>query len=273
MTEPARQGLTRIKDLLARHEVRPRKSLGQNFLIDPNIVDRIVRTAEVGAGDRVVEVGAGTGTLTAAVAGSGAFVRTYESDERLRPILDETVGGLDNVEVCFEDALAADLESDLSPGPWVLVANLPYNIGARLLIDVLRDVPAIERAVVMLQREVATRLVSPPGANTYGLSTVSVALRAKVTRAFNVPPAVFLPKPEVESSVIVIQRIPPSPLADGADVIAAAAFNQRRKMLRRSLTSVLADPVTVIEAAGLNPESRAEDLSAADFLRIAAAVN
>jgi 16S rRNA (adenine1518-N6/adenine1519-N6)-dimethyltransferase len=266
------QGRREIVGLLERHDLRARKHLGQHFLADPNVVRRIVRVAGVGPGDRVVEVGVGTGTLTLALAATGARVRGYEVDERLRPVLAEVFEGLDTVEVRFEDALAADLAADLGEGPWTMVANLPYNVGTPLVVEVLRSVPAIVRLVVMLQKEVAARLVAAPGATAYGLPSVSVALRATAALAFTVGPQVFVPRPEVDSAVVVIERIAADPLAGRAEAVAAAAFNQRRKMVCRSLAVVLTDPAAVLESAGVDPEARAEDLAPADYLRIAAAV-
>ena len=152
------------------------------------------------------------------------------------------------------------------------VANGKDLVGTPLIIEALRRVPVIERFIVLLQKEVAARLVAGPGSKAYGLPSVSVALRAEAKRAFTVAPQVFVPRPEVESAVVVIERTPIAPLADRADVLAAAAFNQRRKMLRRSLATALTDPSPVLREAGIDPEARAGDLSAADYLRLAAAV-
>lgn len=266
------QGRSEILELLDRHGLRPRKHLGQNFLADPNIVERIVRVAGVGSGDRVVEIGVGTGTLTRALAAACAEVVGYEIDEALRPLLDESLAGLAKVEVRFEDAMRVDMKAALGEGPWTMIANLPYNVGTPLLIETLRAVPTVEKFVVMLQREVADRLVASPGSSAYGLPTVSVALRATVKRAFSVAPQVFVPRPDVDSAVIVIERVSVPRLADAADSLAATAFNQRRKMLRRSLSTVLADPVAVLLEAGIKPEARAGDLSAGDYLRLAGVV-
>lgn len=269
MTE--RQTRSIIRDRLQRHGIRARRSLGQNFLADPNVVERIVRVAAVGPGDRVLEVGAGTGTLTAALAGTGASVLAFEVDTRLEPVLEEAVGPLERVEVRFEDVMEADLGTLLAPEPCILVANLPYGIGARFLIHVMKDVPLVERAVVMLQREVADRLGASPGSPDYGLASVAISLRATVKREFDVSPDVFLPRPEVDSSVISVTRIDVAPAAARADVLSAAAFNQRRKMLRRSLSAVVGDPEALLLAAGLEPTARAEELSPADYLRLAEA--
>jgi 16S rRNA (adenine1518-N6/adenine1519-N6)-dimethyltransferase len=258
--------------MLEQHGLRPRKRLGQHFLADPNIVDRIVRLAGVGADDLVIEVGAGTGTLTRALAATGATVRAYEIDPSLRPVLEESVGHAPNVTVQFKDATTADLAADLDGGPWVLVANLPYNVGTPLILDLLRAAPEIVRHVVMVQREVADRLTAGPGSRTYGLPSVTVGLYANVERAFTVPPQVFVPPPDVESAVVVLDRIAPSPHAASAEALAQGAFGQRRKMLRRSLTTVVTDPEAMLERAGIDPTARAEDLSVDDYLTLAAAI-
>jgi 16S rRNA (adenine1518-N6/adenine1519-N6)-dimethyltransferase len=254
--------------LLARHGIEPRKRLGQHFLVDPNIVRKIVGVAGVGPGDRVVEIGAGVGTLTRALAVSGAAVVAYEVDRRLRPVLTEVLEGLD-VEVRFIDAAAADLPVALGSGPWVLVANLPYNVGTPLLLDLLRRAPAVARFVVMLQREAIERMAAAPGSRVYGLPSVVVGLHGRVEVAFRVPPSVFLPSPQVESAVAVIDRRPTPPAADRAIELAAAAFGQRRKMLRSSLRSLLGDPERVLQSAGIDPARRAEDLSPDEYLRLA----
>jgi 16S rRNA (adenine1518-N6/adenine1519-N6)-dimethyltransferase len=266
------QGRAEIAGLLERHGLHPRKHLGQHFLADPNVVERIVRLAGVGPGDCVLEIGVGTGTLTKGLAAAGATVLGYEVDRKLEPLLAEALHGVANVEIRFEDALAADLESALGDARWTMVANLPYNVGTPLLIEVLRSVPVVERFVVMLQKEVADRLVAVPGSSAYGIPSVSIALRAEAKTAFTVSPQVFVPRPDVDSAVIVIERTEASPLADRADALAAVAFNQRRKMLRRSLSATLTEPSSQLRLAGIDPEARAEQLSADDYLRLAAAV-
>jgi 16S rRNA (adenine1518-N6/adenine1519-N6)-dimethyltransferase len=257
-----------IVDLLRRHDVRPAQRLGQHFLADANITRRIVDEAGVGPGDKVVEIGAGTGTLTRALVASGAYVVAYEVDERLRPILEETVGRA--AEVRFEDVTRIDLGSALADGPWVMVANLPYNVGTPLVIEVLRSVPGIVRLVVMVQREVADRFVAHPGDAAYGLPSVVAALHSKARLVMRVPPQVFYPAPKVDSAVVVMDRAPADPSAERAVELARAAFSQRRKMLRSSLASVMDDPVTALTAAGIDPTARAETLSGDDYLRLAA---
>ncbi|MDJ0953105.1 MAG: 16S rRNA (adenine(1518)-N(6)/adenine(1519)-N(6))-dimethyltransferase RsmA [Acidimicrobiia bacterium] len=265
------QGRNEIRALLEAHGVRPRRSLGQNFLADPNLVDRIVRTAGPGPGDRIVEVGAGTGTLTRGLAATGADVLAFEVDRRLLPVLEETLSGTD-VDLRGDDVTKVDLGAVLGEGPWTMVANLPYNVGTPLVLEVLRDVPAVVRLVVMVQREVADRFVAGPGSRTYGVPSVVVALHADTELAFTVPPSVFYPVPEVESAVVTMSRIDPPEHVDSAIQLAGVAFRQRRKMLRRSLSSVVADAGAVLAAAGIDATARPEDLPPNAFVRLAEAM-
>ena len=254
--------------LLAAHGVQPRRDLGQHFLVDPNLVRKVVRIAGVQPGDRVLEIGAGAGTLTRALAATGARVLAYEVDARLRPVLQEALAGLTGVEVRYADA--ADIDpAELGGDEWVVVANLPYHVGTPLLLRLLREAPGILRFVVMLQREAVERLAAAPGSRVYGLPSVVVQLHGEVEVAFRVPPAVFLPPPKVESAVAVIRRRPAHPLTEAAIGLAAAAFRQRRKMLRRSLAGVLPAPEAALAAAGRAATLRAEDLSPGDYLRLA----
>ena len=265
MAEPLGRAATAA--LLERHGVRPRKSLGQHFLVDPNTVRRIVEVAGVGPGDRVVEIGAGAGTLTRGLAAAGARVLAFEVDERLRPVLDEALAGT-GTDLRFSDAAAVGLGSALEGRGWVMVANLPYNVGTPLLLDALRFTPAIERFVVMLQREAVDRLAAGPGSKAYGLPSVVVSLHARIRVALRVPSSVFLPPPQVESAVAVLDRTEAPPAAERAIALAAAAFGQRRKMLRSSLRGALEDPGAALAAAGIDPSSRAEALPASGFLRL-----
>ncbi len=255
--------------MLARHDLAARKRLGQHFLADPNIVDKIVGLVGGTPGDRVLEVGVGTATLTCALAAAGYRVLGYEVDPRLRPIVAEVTAGVGGVEVRFEDALRVDFES--LEGRWRLVANLPYNVGTPLFLTILRTAPAVIRFVVMLQREVADRLVASPGSGTYGLPSVVAALHADLKRAFTVPPQVFVPPPAVDSAVVVgDRRLPADPDAvERAIELAAAAFGQRRKKLRTSLSRLLPDPDRTLTAAGVDPASRAEQVTPEQYLRLA----
>ena len=267
MTPGGVQSRSEVKALLKRHGLSPDKQLGQHFLADPNITRKIAGLAEVGPGDRVVEVGPGTGTLTAALEQTGAAVTAIEVDESLRPILEEVTGAT----LVFADAAALDLADVLGPGEWTFVSNLPYNVGTSIVLDALRAVPQIRRFVVMVQLEVAERLVAMPGSKTYGLPSVVMSLHGVGRIAARVPPQVFVPPPRVGSAVVVIDRRPAHRLTPQAIDIAASAFNQRRKMLRKSLAGIFSDPVAVAERAGLEPTVRPEDLDPTDFIRLAEA--
>jgi len=258
--------------LLAAHGVHPRKELGQHFLVDPNLVRRIVAAAALQPGERVLEIGAGAGTLTRGLAATGAPVLAYEVDPRLRPVLEEALRGVAGVEVRYEDASDLDPRA-LGEGPWVMVANLPYNVGTPLLLRLVRQAPAIIRFVVMLQREAVERLAAVPGNRTYGLPSVVVRLYGTIEVVLRVPATVFLPSPKVESAVVVIRRRPMPARAEQAVALAAAAFGQRRKMLRRSLAGVLPQAPTALAAAGLDPTARAEQLAPEDYLRLAEVVH
>lgn len=273
------QTRSEMNDLLAKHGLSPAKRYGQHFLADPNLIRKIVATAGVDRGDDVVEIGVGTGTLTRALAHTGARVVGYEIDRRFEPIHREVLAGIENVEVRYADAAVSDLAEELLGDRWVMVANLPYNVGTTLLLDVLRGVPQVQKMVLMLQDEVARRLAAPPGSKTYGLSSVVAQLHADVRVAFRVPAQVFVPPPKVESAVVVLDRrqapkgVDPDDAGPGdvdraidlAIDLAGRAFRQRRKMIRTSLGL----PVDLIELAGLDPDDRAERLAPADYLRLA----
>lgn len=263
------QTRTEIADLLKTHGLAPIHRLGQHFLADANITRKIVDLSGIGPGDQVIEVGAGTGTLTRALAITGARVVSYEIDERLRPVLETVTAGLD-VDIRFADVTRIDLVSELADGRWVMVANLPYNVGTPLVMDALRWVGTIERFVIMVQREVAERLAAKPGDPQYGLPSVVAGIHSDAYVAFRVPPQVFYPKPRVESAVVVLERRQPPPHADRAIELARAAFGQRRKMLRRSLAGVLDDPAYALARAGIDETARAEELGPDGYLALAA---
>jgi 16S rRNA (adenine1518-N6/adenine1519-N6)-dimethyltransferase len=264
------QTRSEIAGLLSRHGLSPSRRLGQHFLADANITRKIVDIAGVGPGEQVLEIGAGTGTLTRALAATGAHVVAYEIDAGLLPVLEEATRGL-SVELRLLDITDADLAGELGGGRWVMVANLPYNVGTPLVLDALRRVPQIERFVVMMQREVAERLVAGPGNKQYGLPSVVTGIHGVGRLAFTVPAQVFYPPPRVESAVVVLDRIAAPKGAERAVEIAAAGFNQRRKMLRGALAGVFDDPVAALVRTGIDPTARAEDLSPADYLALAQA--
>ena len=247
--------------LLERHDLSPSRALGQNFLVDPNTVRKVVDLAGIGPGDPVVEIGAGLGCLTLALADSGAEVTAVEIDRHLLPVLREVLGTTD-VRLVEGDALTLDWDGLLKAHPtWTLVANLPYNIATPLVADLLDEVPAIETMLVMVQREAADRLAAPPGTKTYGIPSVKVAYWATAEVVGRVGPSVFLPRPKVESALVRITRRPePAVSADPERLFALvrAGFGQRRKMLRRSLAGLVAPEAFAV--AGVRPEARAEEL-------------
>jgi 16S rRNA (adenine1518-N6/adenine1519-N6)-dimethyltransferase len=228
-----------------------------------------VRLAGVAADDQVVEVGAGLGSLTLALLESGAQVTAIEMDTHLAPVLREVVepGGATVIE---GDAMTLDWSTLLAPHPsWVLVANLPYNIATPLVLDLLATAPAIERMLVMVQLEVGERLAAGPGTKAYGIPSVRRAWWADASVVGKVSPTVFVPQPRVESALVDIRRHA-TPGDDEqrrrAFALVEAGFGQRRKMLRRSLAGHAT--VEQLEAAGLRPDARAEELQLDDWLRL-----
>jgi 16S rRNA (adenine1518-N6/adenine1519-N6)-dimethyltransferase len=263
-----------ITDLLDRHGLAPSRALGQNFLVDPNTVRRIVRLAEVGPDSHVVEVGPGVGSLTTELAATGATVVAVELDRHLLPILAETVEPL-GVRVVHGDALDMDW-SDVLAGAdrWRLVANLPYNVATTIVLQLLDDVPAIETMLVMVQREVGERLAASPGSGAYGIPTVKRALWADADVVARIPATVFVPRPRVESVMVRITRRA-EPVVDvdhdALMELVRAAFGQRRKMLRRSLSTRVTPEQ--FEAAGIDPSTRPEQLSVIEWGALTAAVH
>jgi 16S rRNA (adenine1518-N6/adenine1519-N6)-dimethyltransferase len=267
-------GPRQVRELLVQHGLSPSRALGQNFVADPNTVRRIARLAEVGDGDQVIEIGPGLGSLTVALAETGARVTAVELDRRLLAPLRSVVEPL-GVRVVHGDALRLDWDELLgsagAPGqPWVLVANLPYNVATPLVLDLLAGVPAIERMLVMVQREVAERLAARPGDKAYGIPSVKVAYRAEADVVGRVPPTVFIPPPRVESALVRLRRLPaPAVEADPDRLfrLVEAGFGQRRKMLRRSLAGLVG--AAGFARADVRPEARAEELDLRDWARLA----
>ena len=261
-----------VRRLLDEYGLAPSRARGQNFVVDPNTVRRIARLAGVGPGDRVVEIGAGLGSLTLALAETGASVTAVEVDSGLVPALRSVVEP-EGVTVVEGDALRLDWSPLLGAGPWVLVANLPYNVATPLIADLLDGVPAIARMLVMVQREVGERLAASAGDDAYGAVSVKVAYWATAKVVGRVPATVFHPVPNVESALVRIDRRPAP--AVGAEVdrdwlfrLVRTGFGQRRKMLRRSLAALV--PPDAFAAAGIRPEARAEELAVEDWGRLAA---
>jgi 16S rRNA (adenine1518-N6/adenine1519-N6)-dimethyltransferase len=258
-----------IRNLLDTSSLAPRRDLGQNFVADPNTVRKIAELARVGPDDHVVEIGAGLGSLTLALADTGAAITAIEVDRGLVPVLRDVVADRSNVQVVEADAMQLDWHQLLAGHTnWVLVANLPYNIATPLICDLLDDVPEIVTMIVMVQREAAERFAAAPGTSAYGAVSVKAAYWGRAKIVGHVPAAVFVPRPNVESALVEITRHTP-PATDPGVVfeLVRAGFAQRRKMLRRSLAGIVA-PDTY-DAAAISPTARPEELDVADWCRLA----
>jgi 16S rRNA (adenine1518-N6/adenine1519-N6)-dimethyltransferase len=267
-----------LRDVIRRHGLNAKKSLGQNFLLDLNLTARIARAAGPLPGVDVVEVGPGPGGLTRALLATGARrVIAIERDERALAALAEIAAHYPGrLEIVSGDALEFDPRPQLGGAPVRIVANLPYNIATALLVNWLTCEPWppwYDRLVLMFQREVAERLVADPGSKTYGRLSVLTGWRCEARILFDIAASAFVPPPKVTSSLV--QLIPRSePLA--CDPVALqrvteAAFGQRRKMLRQSLKSLGGDALALLATAGIEPTARAEDIPVAGFVALARA--
>jgi len=278
-----------LKELLCAQGLRPSRALGQNFVVDQNTVRRVVRLAELEPGERVVEVGAGLGALTLELARSGARVTAVELDRRLVPLLRELVEPYP-VRVVEADALSIEWDTllhddtllqDQLGNPeaaqmsrWSLVANLPYNIAAPVVLRVLDDAQMVRSMLVMVQREVGERLAAVAGSSSYGAVSVKVAYHATARVVGAVPPSVFVPRPRVSSVLVRIVRRP-TVAVDPAVVaperlfsVVRAGFAHRRKMLRGALADVVSPQA--FASAGVDPRARAQELSVEQWGRLAA---
>ncbi|MFA7638245.1 MAG: 16S rRNA (adenine(1518)-N(6)/adenine(1519)-N(6))-dimethyltransferase RsmA [Parvibaculum sp.] len=274
-------GLPPLREVIAKHGLSAQKSLGQNFLLDLNLTGRIARTAGPLEGHDVVEVGPGPGGLTRALLENGARrVIAIERDPRCIAALEEIAAACPGRLTIIEgDALTTDMRA-LVENPARIVANLPYNIGTPLLVGWLQTEPWppwYESLTLMFQREVAERITAPPGSKAYGRLGVLAQWRTQARILFNVDRRAFTPPPSITSSVV--ELVPRAqPLAEAPprmlERVVAAAFGQRRKMLRASLKSLgLGDPTGFIEAVGISPTRRAEELSVEEFCALARAAS
>lgn len=288
---PARLlGAQDVRRLAVELDVTPTKKLGQNFVHDANTVRRIVQTADVAAGEHILEVGPGLGSLTLAILETGARATAIEIDGRLAARLPQTAAEYApaaQLDIIESDAL---LVSGVPGDPVALVANLPYNVSVPVILHLLDRVPSLARGVVMVQREVGERLAAGPGSKVYGAPSVKVAWYGRWRLAGLVSRRVFWPEPNVDSVLVAFERWPggagpmaafPSEVGAGAREalrsrvfsLVDAAFGQRRKMLRQALAPCFAggtaDAIAALERAGIDPTRRGEALSLDDFIRIA----
>lgn len=263
-----------LRDVIARHRLSALKGLGQNFLLDLNLTARIARAAGKLEGVTVIEVGPGPGGLTRALLAAGASkVVAIERDDRCLRALDEIAAHYPGrLTIVHGDALDMDF-SALADGPSRIVANLPYNIATPLLVGWLQTEPwppYYDAMTLMFQREVAERIVATPGSKSYGRLSVLSGWRSEARIHFNIPAAAFTPPPKVMSSVVgFVPR--PTPLPVDAAIlerVVAAAFGQRRKMLRQSLKTLGVDPLPLLEVAGIAPTQRAEEIGVRGFVAL-----
>lgn len=278
VSDDALLGPADIRELAAVLGVRPTKQRGQNFVIDPNTVRRIVRAAGLGPDDAVVEVGPGLGSLTLALLRAAGHLTAVEIDDVLAAALPATVTArapecADRFDLVHADAMRV---TELpGPAPTALVANLPYNVAVPVLLHMLAQFPSIERTLVMVQAEVADRLAAPPGSRVYGVPSVKAAWYADTRRAGAIGRNVFWPAPNVDSGLVsLVRRDPPATTASRLEVFAVvdAAFAQRRKTLRSALAGWAGSPAAAeaaLTAAGVSPQARGEALTVDEFARIA----
>jgi 16S rRNA (adenine1518-N6/adenine1519-N6)-dimethyltransferase len=268
---------TSVRRIASRLDLRPTKQRGQNFVTDANTVRRIVAASGVGPADAVLEIGPGLGSLTLGLLEVAGAVVAVEIDELLAGELPATVASrmperADALTVITGDALRV---TELPVEPTVVVANLPYNVSVPVLLHLLATFSSWQRGLVMVQLEVADRLVAGPGSKTYGVPSVKMAWYAETSRVGTVPASVFWPVPNVESGLVAIRRRPAPATSASRELVFAvvdAAFAQRRKMLRSALSGLLGGSAAASEAltaAGVDPQARGEMLHVVDFARIA----
>ena len=283
MTENVIASPARTRAILAAHGVMPKKSLGQNFLVDRRVLERIVAAAELDRETAVLEIGPGVGALTEFLARAAGKVVAVELDRRLLPVLAETLAPYPHVHVVHGDFLELDLPAFFAEhfAGWTkraVVANLPYYVTTPILFKLIEARDEVPLCVLMVQKEVAARLAAQPGTKDYGALTIAVQFYAEVDYVMTVPKHAFVPRPQVDSAVVRIRRRP-APLAAVPDErlffrVVRAAFSQRRKTILNNLAHNLeeggsrAAARALLEASGIDPARRAETLSIAEFARL-----
>ncbi len=267
-----------MTSLLKDRGISLSRRMGQHFLVDNNVLRRIIEEASLGPSDTVLEIGAGAGTLTEELCRKAGAVFAVEQDARLYGLLEEELGGFPNLRLLHADALRLDLAGLLPPGPLKMVSNLPYNAATAILLKVLRELPGLRVLVVMVQKELADRYLADPGTRDYGVPTLKLWFYCLIQRVTQVPPTVFFPPPSVESTVVRMERKGSGPLPpgeeDGFFRFIDAAFSQRRKTLVNSLRSAIGteEGRRLLESSlaemGLPLDARPERLAPGEFLSL-----
>ena len=271
MNHPELLGARRVREVLARHDMVPTKKLGQNFVIDPNTIRKVLTVAGLRGKETVLEVGAGAGSLTLGLAGAAKKVVAVERDPRLVKVLREVLEVAGNVELVEADALHLDLGS---LGADALVANLPYNIATALVLQALEQAPELSSLTVMVQKEVGQRLAAHPGSKVYGRASVMIAYWTEARVVADVSRRAFWPVPSVDSVIVRLVRRPVPPCVDLATLfdVVKSAFSQRRKSLRAALAPLAGSGRSaedLCSRAGVASSARAEDLTLDDFIGLA----
>ncbi|MCH2615987.1 MAG: 16S rRNA (adenine(1518)-N(6)/adenine(1519)-N(6))-dimethyltransferase RsmA [Acidimicrobiales bacterium] len=266
-------GKSDLKDMMEKHDLRPSKSLGQNFVVDPNTILKIIRAANIEKGEQILEIGPGLGSLTSQLSVTSKVV-AIELDRYLIPALEEVLnhfGKRENVEIVQEDAMKIDWQEFFTQrqGVWKMVANLPYNIATPLLVTLLENAPEIQAIYVMVQLEVGERFAASPRSKAYGIPSVKAQYWAETKVLGKVSPNVFLPVPKVDSAILQIIRKSSPPEVNYANFsrLIQTAFQHRRKMIRKSLNTLV--PLANFSIAELSPQARPEELSVTDWVKLA----
>ncbi len=270
-----------IRELLEKHDIHPKKRLGQNFLIAYPTVEKIVRTVAASSEDKVLEIGPGPGIIAKLLTDQAKFVAAVDPDKEMIRVMETEWGDIPNLHIIQGDILDSNLDKLLGPSkdPWIFVGNIPYNITSPLLFHFRKFRHRFKRGVLMIQKEVADRLLASPGTKEYGILTIAMQIVADIERAFNVSPSSFYPPPKVDSTVIEIEflekpRVPITDL-DFFTTVVRAAFSTRRKKIKNALkqSGLLQLPAEAIEsglqAAGILDDSRAEELDIETFAKLA----
>ncbi len=274
---------TAVRNLMQRHNLYTRKGLGQNFLLDQNILTKIAESANIQADEYLVEIGPGLGSLTRELATRSRGVLAVEIDQRMEKVLDETLAGFTNVEIIFQDILKTDLETELRQAfqlpeipPYKVCANIPYNITTPIIFQLLEDCSHMHSAILMMQKEVANRIMASPNSKEYGRLTVATSYHAKVEQVLNVSHNCFYPRPEVDS---VVLRFTPQNNPEGLlkeekvfKQLLNTAFQQRRKTILNICSGFFqidkAEMEVKLKELGLAPNLRPENLSRQDFINL-----